>query len=853
MYMKQENFNYMDITKFDWKKHANAQMKEQEAELAFAKLANSIVEEKAGPMFRNPFLQGFEIVSTNGSFTRMIGIFVFRVEKNLFYVPVFYINGDLKGATLLYSVDDKLFTLLSPEWCEYYINKVETSEAETVKPDSPNKGVQDLEMRWLAYPPYMSKGASTKLVRRADYKPESVLSIFGLIKEAKEALTKEDYEEACTNWKNDNRGEGKHLVRSLVKKGGYEMFDKLASWIENDEDFASNFVNLCDFEKDLMQKDVLADQKYRIMSANATTKIAAINDANHPGGIKKGKNQIRIYKGRFNPFTNKTAAEQIADGYSIEDTREEKKLQPVILNPKQQFNGIDCGVGYGVYDMLTSEGDIKRVFIISGNSDNKKRPALILDADKGEDSEGLLWYDTVFDSKNLLGREDGRSIDPAGVHTQDIPFSEILANRVLDDNYDKTTIAKFLKDKPEVGKIYAIFDSKNSYLSDEAFFIKDIQDNPDGGYTISAYPTRGYQDLAIEELDRPWNEMTIKVNNYDRKNILVDLKIFNKSTQWVKIPFRKQNINRFLKEEANADDSLSTKPKDWKIIMLQQDYVPGTLSDFYKLTSEFKIKQASIKYNQFNDTYTLSSAYHQPKALNKIASTVQLMHDFNYSQSDAEELLKFAEENKSKEPYKFFYKTAARIILNPDPDWFKSYDSDLGVKVESPETRVLSTQSFEEDAPAPRFGDHMPTLTDVVNQTTVPIEESRITDDNKVSDIVLQTASPNMLADIAQATGKTSLFEHGIIGSLAKAKDTSVLIADYLPDLYQGNDKLGRLIFLLYVSPQLFIDFYGSDDISDLENNLLSIFKQQGELILELSKRTKTKQVNVTTVENIEK
>ena len=79
------------------------------------------------------------------------------------------------------------------------------------------------------------------------------------------------------------------------------------------------------------------------------------------------------------------------------------------------------------------------------------------------------------------------------------------------------------------------------------------------------------------------------------------------------------------------------------------------------------------------------------------------------------------------------------------------------------------------------------------------------------------------------------------------------MVSEYLPDLYQGNDKLGRLIFLLYVSPQLFIDFYGSDDIDTLENNLLSVFKQQSELILELTKRTKTRQVNSTAVDVSEK
>ena len=109
-----------------------------------------------------------------------------------------------------------------------------------------------------------------------------------------------------------------------------------------------------------------------------------------------------------------------------------------------------------------------------------------------------------------------------------------------------------------------------------------------------------------------------------------------------------------------------------------------------------------------------------------------------------------------------------------------------------------------------------------------------------------------MLADLAATTGKGSLFEHGILGSLAKANESSSLIAEYLPDLYQGQDKIGRLIFLMFAAPQLFLEFYGSDDLSSIENTLVSLFKQQGEMILELSKRSRGVQLNLTSVDTRE-
>lgn len=839
------------IKHFDWKKLASASMKQQDAELAFAKTASSIIEDKAAPFFKDPYYLGFEVVKTNDSFSKMIGIFVFRVEKNLFYAPVFYTDGRIKGTDLLYNVDEKLFGLLSPDWCDFYLDKIESAGATSLKPSSNKDATQDLQLRWLAYPPYMAKGASTTLTRKTDYAPMSPLSIFGLIKEAKEELSKEDFAEAFKLWKNDD-GEKRHVLRSFIKKGGYEMFDKLASWIENDAEFANNFVTFCDVEEDLLQQDVLDAKKLQTTTGQTAKQASVTNKEDEvPEEIKnKGIDQIRIYKGRFNPFTNKTAAEQIADGYSIEDTREEKSLQPVIVNPLEQFNGLDSGVGYGVYNMLKSDGDIAKVFVISNWSDNNKRPALIIDCERGDDTAGLIWYDNVNDKKNLLGR-DFEPAEPAGVHHQEIPFSEILFDRILDNNFEESTIKRFLKDKPEVGGIYGIYDSKNSYISDEAFYIDAITDREDGGYTISAYTVEGYKDFMPTHAIYPENEITIRVNPESSK-IHLDLKVFTKNTQWIKIPFKKVKLSEGLKDVAGSiDDTMSTKASDFKYVVTQQDYVPGTLSTFYKLANELNLKMASVKYNPLNNKFSLSSSEHNKilknVQMNKLATVVQLMHDFNYSEDQAKEITDKAMVDASK-PYTFFYKTAARIILNPDPDWYEGYDADLGIKYEVPETRVLATQATEFNAPAPRYGDHQPTFTDVVNRTTEPLDPNRSSDD-KVDDVFLRTASPNMLADLATATGKGSLFEHGIIGSLAKANETSSLISEYLPDLYQGQDKIGRLIFLMFAAPQLFLEFYGSDDLSSIENTLVSLFKQQGEMLLELSKRSRGLQTNITSTE----
>ena len=101
-----------------------------------------------------------------------------------------------------------------------------------------------------------------------------------------------------------------------------------------------------------------------------------------------------------------------------------------------------------------------------------------------------------------------------------------------------------------------------------------------------------------------------------------------------------------------------------------------------------------------------------------------------------------------------------------------------------------------------------------------------------------------MLAQIAEKTGNKNIFEHGILSTYAKTYDAANYISQFLPDLRQGLDKLGRLLFLYLWKPADFSVYYGSDDILELESMLTSNFRQLGELILDLTLRTKDERIN---------
>ena len=137
-------------------------------------------------------------------------------------------------------------------------------------------------------------------------------------------------------------------------------------------------------------------------------------------------------------------------------------------------------------------------------------------------------------------------------------------------------------------------------------------------------------------------------------------------------------------------------------------------------------------------------------------------------------------------------------------------------------------------------------VTEKVNQDSP--EVLRHEAENKAEEQMTLTATPAQLAEFAQSSGQRHVFEHGVVVQLAKTYDSNDLVSSYLDDLLQGLDKLGRILFLIYWKPEDFAERYGDDDITTMENMLVSSFKSYGETVLELIKRNPDFEENTVSV-----
>lgn len=806
----------ISLKDYDFKKAASSALKETDAEIAFYRASSTVMEDKASPFFTNDYYLGFEIVKTNDAFTKMVGIYVFRVNKHILYAPVFYVNGQVKGTEFLYNVDEKKFVYLNPDWCNYFIGLYEESgDGTAVDMSIANQGKQDIEMMRIATPLYktssLKKFASELNLSDTDQDDFSSFtsmydSVFKTFVESKDV----DYSP----------------LHKFLKSAGIDAWNKLAEALKSDKEFANNVVGLCN-ESDYIPMDVLEEAR--------TLQVKKASEASKP------KNLLVLHKGIFNKNAVKTAAEQITKGYSFEDNRDEDQLNMIYdADPDQNWAGISTNAP-SVYDILTTDGSTVRCVAIVGNSDYGKTPALLVSIDP--ERKGIIQYYDINSPEELYNKED-ENVKAPGVHDPVIGnFRNILAIEEKDSDKREEDLTKVLKEKPEVGKIYGIWDPEYCYISDEAFYVGEVKDNADDpkGYTVKVYPIQGYDKFKPWEALVQGTDEIIQVNP-SAQYPMYDLKVFQPSMRWIELPTETIDLAKKMKAEFKINDAFSFKKKDYRIDIIQAEWVPGNWANLYANTL---VKHSSVGHGYVNyngdGSYNLNIAGFKFANVNVMGAMALLMGNVNISEETADYIIKHANNNQKRgEDYKFLFKKFAdRIILNPDPDFFEGFDSDLNIPYEIPETRALMTDETSYAPPAPRYGDMMtPTLMDAASNTEGVSREDP-------SDF-LQTATPNMLAEFAQRSGQRSVFEHGIVSVLSQVSDAQMYINDFLPSLRDGMDKLARLLFLIIISPQNFVKYYGSDDIKGLENSVLACFRQLSELTLDLIQKTSGISTNTT-------
>ena len=266
---------------------------------------------------KSPYRMGFEIVHKNDDNTRMVGIFVFRVNKDLFYAPVFFLNGSIKGTDLFYRASIKRFVPLTQDWVEYLVNLAEHQEGHGVPITYRSQLRNQLNMREIVHPPNSAY----------KYASDHGAAIKEASAETRAAVT--EMEKLCDL-------EQGILKRFIVEDGGFDAMRKIANTAQRDFAFARALVECCDVDS------------YH-PALEATVKVA---------GVVEQHEVLTVHTGLLNNRAVKSASvDDMYKGYKIEDLR--KDAVEAVFAPISE--SVQSVTEPGIYDILMEDGNLKEM------------------------------------------------------------------------------------------------------------------------------------------------------------------------------------------------------------------------------------------------------------------------------------------------------------------------------------------------------------------------------------------------------------------------------------------------------------------------------------------------------------
>jgi hypothetical protein len=397
------------------------------------------------------------------------------------------------------------------------------------------------------------------------------------------------------------------------------------------------------------------------------------------------------------------------------------------------------------------------------------------------------WYkhneDPDFTPQRLLVNKKGESIEA----------SKIFGTQVVDLRGCCTDGP--LKKKMSKGKAYHIFDAESRLITDALVCVKSYKRNGMRYYdmcdrygeckTYRHNTDFGGTDLVHGTLgDTTWF-LKAKVDNIDKC-------VYSDNSNAVTFDYSRCG-------KVGDDFSVDTWIRD---------------KGFFKLAV----------HHSPDGTFNLTSATGgRSNSTERLDMIVGLARDLELPADTAEDIVKQASE-KGKLEFWFepCVKNAASVLqVIQEPNFEEGYDDAFGVATQNPQAFALATDYAVDEVPDPRIGDGLdPSYAD-----GIPMQK-------------LLTETPEALAQFAKMNKLPHMFEHGAVGSLVKTFDSIAMIDKYLPDLAKAEDALGRILFLFFWKPSDFQDAYGSDDMYNLEQELLSNFKQFGALLLNLKQKS---------------
>ena len=782
-----------------------AEIDDKTFEQSMAEMAMAALKSKAPAL--TDYLMGFQLVERGEDDTKAMGFFAFKVGEQWVYSPVFFLSGEVKGDELMYVKREDKMLPLNEGWINYLIKKRSFQLGETQDKNREILGIGSPDLAGLTRRPSSAKAAADaekmvleSIANSISAGPEKVASWAEDVIDHFRGMKLTEYPEVLRLPKiAAKHGLTAGLLRDCVDRP--ELGKAVFAFYDPEE-----FVD----EATKVSNKTSADQIY------SPPKPVMVLDSTN---VEKDRGRAK--------FLSTEDKQQIMRGNTVVvDGRPEEAKRKVY--EYQSSLTLENPTDGGMYDMLTSDGGMKKVLILVPRVIGlgaAREVRIVIDTESGafkflptlniyvahqyshaEFKEALEDIGSSVSSGAFSARDDGDSvvvdlgekeytiIGPNGQAV--IPFS---VQRKIEDVDGKTSLFVSLC-HPDIAISDLIGQQFRDHNKPNAY------ENKDGGPFSVSMPFSGvlYDDRGILDInqDGTSRSMTSPSNSWDLSS---NMRIVLTDKQ-LKGPV------------ANGQTLIVPKNSGYRVLKVKKaksEIDPGTTADLFLGIEKSGAERVKI-YSDGIAKHITCSEWTKVASCEREALQI-LIGDLGVSESDARIMYKEASELKTAEQVRFFVgqvKTAAPFdsVLNQST----GRDPFIDANIQDSQGEILfAPREYQSE----RNDDVYRHFKDENNYDAVY---------KKDIDRINQAAS----------TGQKDVFDAAALGALINVHNVGDTVEGYFGDMIQALDKLGRTLFLMYWHREDMQERYGKQDLRDLEDNVKSTFESLGDVVLDLKKKS---------------
>lgn len=845
---------------------------DQPFEQAFSNLAHAYIRDKAPKLLDMEV--GFQLIEKNQENTKAIGVFGFKVGSQWIYVPVFFLNGDLKGHELMYIKSQDQFLPLKENWVNHILGKKPSILGDGVNRNLSMLGIMPPNLYQLSRSPYKF-ASDNNPVKLASWAAE-FLPVLGYL------VTTPPVEKY-----KDMKG-----LPDLIKEGGEDLLRVLVEKVGTQYPAIIQGIDTIYGPELLNEAAQQAAKLRKSASSNSLVKEAVVSSAGeHPkgwnGGIKPpskrnggvrsdGEEAWSLAQeqdgGLSRRFENKHGGAmkgKLSDMYKhgnypgcgMSMPRRPKKMAKKKSEKKASI--IPSVVGplvagelkHKVVSREMVDNDPNIVHSLKSDEREKLLKERVVFSDKREGKDVTIAYDVQTpmrlynpdhtDVYYVLCRPDKfvKCLVIMGPHSskQRHNFCTVVrldgqkdytnthpANVWVRAELDRDAFTKWLKEQPEADSI-PLAPRKESWK----YRTRHVLLGPSGQGSCPFMATEKYTGKENEQVsyDVDWEN-----HNYSQRPAYLPDHSAHLRDSYE--PCCGHMINEQLVLTKRPGIKLTALrgqllvPAEFKLIKVQDEKDPNGSNNEPLQLGNLLDAQMAIMANTQPLRIVMDGSdvkVDENRKMDKKSALVHLFRDHGLSEKTATHLV----EKAAKQG-----KVECRVLY---PDYIQQ-QWDLTEKAADGDDMIRGAPN----APAfpepywgydPMTGGNVPTMQPSEFNVKIPDMSASKTDRS-----IFYPFGPDpkamQVAQQASQKGQREVFDTAALGGLLKAVRQDNIVDKYMGDLKKGLDRLGRLLFLCYWHGEEFEDRYGKQDMPELEDGLRNGFENVGDIVLKLMQKS---------------